>query len=107
MTCIPIPTDLAFRLLDELSRARALADDESILLEQLVMRGHHNTKGVQLRWTPALDRALWRASYRKGAIKHFAESNGITPQAASNRLLRLREKKAARKAKSPSDGGKG
>lgn len=106
MTCIPVPTDLAFTLLDEASRRRALSDAESLLLEAIVNRGHC-AKGVQFKWTPGLDRALWKASYRKGALKHFAESHGITPQAASNRLLRLREKKAARKATVTAKGGKG
>jgi hypothetical protein len=106
MTCIPVPTDLAFRLLDEVSRKRALANDESLLLEQVISMGR-KPKGAHIRWTPQLDRALWQASYRKGALKAFAEKYGITPQAASNRLLRLREKKAARKAKVTGDKVKG
>jgi hypothetical protein len=106
VTCIPIPVDLAFTLLDEASRRRVLSEDESLLLEQIVSRGH-SAKGVQIKWTPALDRELWRASYRKGALKHFAESHSITPQAASNRLLRLREKKAARKASMTNQSAKG
>lgn len=99
---IPAPTDLAFRLLDELSRARALADDESLLLEMIVNRGHQCT-GIRFQWSPDLERELWKASYRKGAIRQFAAKHGITEMQAYKRIEKLR----ARKGKSPSTGGKG
>lgn len=106
MTCIPVPTDLAFTLLDEASRRRALSDEESLLLEQIVTRGHQ-TRGVRIQWTQALDRALWRASYRKGTIRQFAAAHNFSEQACYDRLLKLRKQKAARKAKLPTDGARG
>lgn len=96
---IPVPVDLAFRLLDETSRHRALQDDETDLLEALITRGHKST-GIRIRWTPSLDRALWKVSYRKGAIRQFARDNGISENACYNRLVKLRKRKAAREGKS-------
>lgn len=99
---IPVPTDLAFTLLDEASRRRALTDAESLLLEQIVTRGHQS-RAIRFAWTPAIERELWRASYRKGTIKNFAAKHGITEKACYDRLAKLR----ARKAESRSKGGKG
>lgn len=95
---IPVPTDLAFRLLDEVSRKRALADDESILLEQLVCRGHQS-EGIRIKWTPKLERALVRASLRKGALQAFADANGMTYKAAHEHLRKVRARKAEAKTR--------
>lgn len=95
---IPIPTDLAFRLLDELSRSRALADDESALLETLVCRGHQST-GIRITWTPKLERALLRASFRKASIRQFAADNGMSEMCAYKRLEKLRKKQADKEAR--------
>lgn len=97
---IPIPTDLAFRLLDELSRARALADDESIFLEQLIQRGHRS-HGIRIHWTTKLDRALVKATRSNGTIRAFAAEQGIGERACYDRLHKLkkaREAKLSRKA---------
>lgn len=93
MNCIPIPTDLAFTLLDEASRRRALTDDESLLLEQIVTRGHQ-TRGIRITWTPKLERELWKASYRKGTIQSFADANGMSYKAAHEHLRKMRARKA-------------
>lgn len=95
---IPVNPDLAFRLLDEVSRTRALDDDESNLLEQLVCRGHR-TQGVRVQWNVKLDRALLRASYRKGSIRKFAADNGIPDMACYKRLEKLRKKQAEKEAR--------
>ena len=86
---IPVPTDLAFRLLDEVSRKRALADDESLLLEAIVTQGHQS-QGIRFKWTPKLERALVRASLRKGALQAFADANGLTYKAAHEHLRKVR-----------------
>lgn len=106
MNCIPVPADLAFRLLDELSRARALADDETDLLELIVSRGHQS-RGIRVQWTPKLERALWRASHSKGAVRRFAQDQGITEMACYKRIAVLRERKARRVGKVTGAGGKG
>lgn len=98
MNCIPVPTDLAFRLLDELSRSRALADDESALLETLVVRGHRS-QGVRIQWSAKLDRALLRASYRNGTIRQFAADNGMSEMCAYKRLEKLRKKQSDKEAR--------
>lgn len=95
---IPVPTDLAFRLLDEVSRKRALADDESDLLEQLVCRGHRS-QGVRIIWTTKLDRALLRASFRNGTIRQFAADQGMSEMQAYKRLEKLRKKQADKEAR--------
>jgi hypothetical protein len=95
---IAIETALAFRLLDEVSRARALAEDESLLLEQLVCRGHRS-QGTRIAWTPKLERALLRASYRNSTIRQFAADNGMSEMCAYKRLEKLRKKQADKEAR--------
>lgn len=93
---IPVPTDLAFRLLDEVSRRRALTDPESLLLEAIVTQGHQS-QGIRFQWTPALERSLWRVSARKGAVRDFAAKHRISEQACYDRLLKMRKRREANK----------
>ena len=99
---VPVMPALLMRLLDEIGRTRALQDEETDLIEILVNRGHRSTGG-NFRWTPKLERELMRASYRRGAIRDFAEKHGMSGDAAYTRLKKIR----ARKAKLPDDGRKG
>jgi len=96
---IPVLPSILMRLLDEIGKTRALHDEETDLVEILVSRGHRST-GLYVRWTPKMERDLQRASYRRGAIRIFAEKHGMTPDAAYTRLKKIK----ARKAKLPTDG---
>lgn len=79
-------------LLDEVSRHRALTEEESLILERIVCRGHRRQSG-RITWTPKLDQELLKCHNRPGAIRSFAERNGMTPRAAYVRIDKLRAKK--------------
>jgi hypothetical protein len=94
---IAVRTEIVTRWLDELSRQRALRDEETDILETIIQRRAHSR--VYVKWTPALDRKLIRAAHRKSSIRAFAQREGMTAKAAYDRLSKLRLRKAG-KAKS-------
>lgn len=79
-------------LLDEISRHRALTPEETDMLEALICRGHQST-GRNFRWKPADDRALMKASRKRGGIQQFADERGIARQGAYSRLSKIRAKR--------------
>ena len=89
---ITIPAAMAFRLVDEVSRQRSLADDETDLLERLICRGHKTT-GIRIQWTATLDQTLWHASQQQGGIGRFAMAHKITRRSAYCRLNKLRARR--------------
>lgn len=76
--------------LTEISRTRALRDDETDVIEAIVCRGH-KAQGVRFKWNPRLDLALRRAALTKGGIRRFAERHGISPQSAYDRMNKIRK----------------
>jgi len=95
MTQICVHTDFLLTLLTEVGKHRALADHETDVIEAIVCRGHKSA-GIRIRWTATLDRKLLQASYSKGGITRFAETNNIPRQAAYDRLHKLRKAKATK-----------
>lgn len=95
---ICVTPDFLMRLLDDLSRYRALADDETDLLEALVDRGHQ-TRGIRIQWTATMDLELLKAASMKGGVTEFARLHEISRQAAYDRCAKLRKanKTTARK----------
>lgn len=79
------------KLLDEVSRYRALTEEESVMLEQIVCRGHQST-GVKQRWTPEMDRELLQAAQVNGGIARHAEKIGVRPMSCHMRLHKLRKR---------------
>ncbi len=77
------------KLLDEVSRYRALTEEESVMLEQIVCRGHQSA-GIRMRWTDEHDRELLAAADCPGAIQLMADRIGTTRMAAYKRLQKLR-----------------
>jgi hypothetical protein len=90
MTEMCFHPDKVLDWLTEISRTRALKDEETDIIEAIVCRGHQST-GQRFRWNPRLDLALKRASLTKGGIKRFAEKHGMSPQAAYDRLNKIRK----------------
>lgn len=90
-TAIPVPADKLLRWLDEIGRQRALADDETDILEALVCRGHRSS-GVRTRWTPQLDAGLLDAATVDGGIKRYAEEIGVRPMSCHMRLHKIRKR---------------
>ena len=76
-------------MLTEINRHRVLTEDEVDMLEALINRGHKTT-GKNFRWKPADDRALLKASIKRGGIQKFADDHGIPRKGAYDRLNRLR-----------------
>lgn len=86
---ITVSPDLLLALLEEIGKARALADHETDIIEEIVRMGL-----MPFRWNPRLDGALVRAATSPGAIARFARRHGITGGAAYQRLSRLRKRHA-------------
>ena len=82
--------DLLLDWLTEISRNRALRDHETDVIEAIVCRGH-KAQGVRFRWNARHDLALKRAAITKGGIRRFAERHGMSPQAAYDRLNKIRK----------------
>ncbi len=95
MSEICLHPDKLLGLLDEIGRHRALTDDETDIIEAIVCRGHKST-GVRFDWNPRLDIKLTIAGNTRGGVRRFAEHHLITPQAAYDRLHKLRKAKAAK-----------
>lgn len=87
MSAISIDSARLLDLLTEIGRNRALTDRETDLIEDIVM-----TERQPFRWNPRLDQGLQRAAICPGGIARFARRHSITPQAAYNRLHRLKRK---------------
>jgi hypothetical protein len=90
MTEMCFHPDKVLDWLTEISRTRALKDEETDIIEAIVCRGHKST-GQRFRWTVRLDLALKRASLSRGGIKRFAEKHGMSQQAAYDRLNKIRK----------------
>ncbi len=87
MTEMTIASSRLLGLLDEIGRHRALTDEETDMIEEIV-----NQDVEPFRWNRRLDLALERASKTPGAIARFARRIGVTESAAYNRLFRLRKR---------------
>jgi hypothetical protein len=95
--------DLLLSLLDEIGRHRALADHETDLVEAIVCRGHRS-RSLKQHWTARLDRKLLEAAKTKGGVKRFAAAHNLPPQAAYDRLYKLRKAKATQAERARSIG---
>lgn len=82
---------LMIELLDRIGKHRALADDESQLLEKLV-RGSPGQPSVYHRWSRQEDRDLLRLQHRPRGVANYAAQIGVSEYAAWMRLDRLRKK---------------
>lgn len=95
MTEMTIASSRLLGLLDEIGRNRALTDEETDMIEEIVSQDT-----TPFRWNPRLDQGLLRAAGpnggRDGGIARFARRHGITPMAAYSRLHRLRGAKCAK-----------
>ena len=83
---------LMIELLDRIGRHRALADDESQLLEKLVRRERARIRPQRTthKWTRDEDRELLRVQYRRRGVAELAIRNGVTEAAAWSRVQALR-----------------
>ncbi len=97
MLQICLHPDALGSLLDEVSRYRALTEDESLLLEQIVCRGHRAQR-VRIRWTAKMDRQLKLAALSKGGIRRFARDNGLSENAVYQRIAWFKRKSGSGKA---------
>lgn len=79
-------------LLDRLGRHRALADDESQLLEKLVRQSQATKASVYHKWSREDDRTLLRVQHRPRGVANYAKEIGVSEYAAWMRLDRLRKK---------------
>lgn len=86
-----VPADRLLAWLDEIGRHRALADEETDILEALVCRGHRST-GVRQRWTPEMDAALLAAAQVDGGIARHAKEIGVRPMSCHMRLHKIRKR---------------
>lgn len=86
-----VPADRLLAWLDEIGRHRALADEETDILEALVCRGHRSS-GVRTRWTPDLDAGLLEAATVDGGIKRYADEIGVRPMSCHMRLHKIRKR---------------
>lgn len=83
---------LLFEVLNRLSMARTLRDDESALLEKLVRQSQVREASVYHRWTKQEDRDLLRLQHRKRGVANYAVKIGVSEYAAWMRLNRLRKR---------------
>ncbi len=83
---------LMIELLDRIGRNRALADDESQLLEKLVRQSRTTKASVYHKWSREDDRALLRMQHRPRGVANYAKDIGVSEYAAWMRLDRLRKK---------------
>lgn len=79
------------RLLDEVGRYRALSDEESLLVETLILKEQRSSSRRLYQWTSADNRELLRIQHRPGGIQSFADKRGISYKAAFQQLSRLRK----------------
>lgn len=89
MSAMFLTPDHIGSLLDEVSRHRALTEEESVALEMIVTRGHRSS-GMRTRWTPDMDAALLEAAKVDGGIARHAQSIGVRPMSCHMRLHKLR-----------------
>ena len=87
-TVIPVRADKLLAWLTEVGRHRALTDEESLLVEEIVRSENDET---EFQWTEDHDRMLLAASRRKG-IHRLARELGVTDGAAYQRLSRVRKR---------------
>lgn len=80
---------LVLELLDRIGRARALHDDESLLVEKIVRRSTRGSRTLH-KWTAEEDRELRRIQYRRRGVAEFAQRIGVSEAAAWSRLQALR-----------------
>lgn len=86
-----VSADKLLKWLDEIGRQRALAEDETDIVEAIVCRGHRST-GVRQRWTPEMDEALLLAAGVEGGIARHAALIGVRPMSCHMRLHKLRKR---------------
>jgi hypothetical protein len=98
MTQICLHPDKLLAILDELSRHRALTNEETDMLEAIISRGHVS-RNIRFRWTTTIDRALMTAAHSRGGLKRFCERYGVTDGAARVRLHRLRDGMSRKQAR--------
>ena len=77
-------------MLDDIGRQRALSGSETDLLETLV---DAERDGLTFSWSPQVDQILARAAARR-RMASVARLMGINPNAAYQRLYRVRQRDA-------------
>lgn len=87
MTEICVQSDFMLGLLTEIGSTRALSEQETDLIEDIVAM----EQPPAFRWNPRLDQALIRSAHSKGGIRRFADRHRITHYAAYIRLSKIRK----------------
>lgn len=83
--------DMLLTLISRIERLRALHDDESRLVEELVRKERRrNAKRVQRVWTHTQKAELLKASKSRGGVKKFADAHGMPDRIAWHMLRHLR-----------------
>lgn len=80
---------LVLELLDRIGRARALHDDESLLVEKIVRRAKRHDPTFTHQWTRDEDRELLRAQFRPRGVIELAARIGVSEKSARRRLEKL------------------
>jgi len=83
---------LVIELVDRIGKMRALADDESLLVETVVKKQRRRSPNFTHRWTPKEDRELLRIQFRPRGVIEFALRIGVSEKAARRRLEKLRDR---------------
>lgn len=99
MSEICVMPNILLDLLTELGRHRVLTDRETDLIEDIV-----NMELIAFRWNPRLDGQLKVASHSNGGIARFARRQGISDQAAYDRIYRIRKREKGKVAKCKAGG---
>jgi hypothetical protein len=92
LTGIPADAEpMVLELIARIEKMRALWDDESDVIAEIVRRERRRAPRVYHTWTPAEDRKLWSRQWQKRGVIATAAEMGITETAARSRLRHLRK----------------